>query len=331
MVDIIDNQRRSMVTDIVRKHLSSTGKWNLFPADSAFRKLREFNFDPTLACNGSQCSFDAGNILQVEYVLFGTVAAIDKYYSYTMNLLHVPSAQVVWTEVGESRADVLMERSPLLDRAFAASIKKLSPSERETDLSVGKTSLAVLDLSQSSIQSRVLYERVSGYIYRNRQYDVMGQGETSELLRALDINRYSVVPSKENMINLGEKLGVGHLLYFRLSNEGGKYNYLLSMYDIEGKEQILQIPAQPTAEVSSLFTYERDFFAELDGKKGKKSVAGASNKGSSIANANSALWVSLAVLGLGGGVAAYWSMNGNEDPAGWNPGSPPGPPTDPTK
>ncbi len=328
LVDMVDNQRRGMVTDMIRKLVVESGRWDLFPADSAARKLREFNFNPALACNAPQCSFDAGNILQVQYVLFGTVAALDKYNSFTLKLLHVPSAQVVWTDVGESKTDILMERSPLLAQAFQASIKKLSPQVSERSDGTAKTTLAVLDLSQPSIQSRVLHERVSTYIYRNQHYQVMDQGEQAELLKALEINKYSVVPSNDNMINLGEKLGVGQLLYFRLYKQESEFIYLLSHYDVERKEQILQMPAQPSVEVSSLFTYERDFFDALNAKTGKKGAVAGSKKAQSLGKANSALWVSLAVLGLGGGVAAYWSLNGEEEKPGWDPGAPPLPPPD---
>jgi hypothetical protein len=301
LVDLTDNQQRPEVSDLMRKALAQTGKWTILARDSVSKRLGEFNINPHQTCNNPQCSFDIGNVVQAEYVLYGTASQLASVNAVTLKLLHIPTAKIVWTRVLEGEGGSDPERFRSMEKAFASAAEDLSKVKPDPDKTRHGKSLAVIDLSENSPQSRAFFERVCTRVYGNQTFDLMSPTELAELLTALEINKYSVVPSLENMIGLGQKLGVSNLLYSRLYRDGRSYIYRLAMYDVSGKALVLELPPQPSEDLIKLLDYEKVFFNTLFSKeKDEPGTAVVKDGGKS----NKALWISLGVLGVGGGVAA---------------------------
>jgi hypothetical protein len=308
LVDMADNQPKPEVAEFLRRSLQSTGRWSVFTRDSVARKLGEFNMNPSAPCNNPQCSFDIGNVVQAEYVMYGTSSPLGSVQAVTLKLLNIPTAKVVWTRVVEAAGVSDAERARGLERSFAAIAAELSEKRPEAPRQKHGRSLAVVDLSENSLQSRVFFERVHTRIYGSPAYDLMSPTELGELLTALEINKYSIVPSLDNMIGLGRKLGVSSLLYSRLYRDGKSYIYRLAMYDVSGKALVLELPPQPSEDLIKLLDYEKVFFNTLFSKDPGTADEPAEVK-SAGGKSNKALWISLGVLGVGGGMAAYWVEN----------------------
>ncbi|MDB5106986.1 MAG: hypothetical protein JWP91_4675 [Fibrobacteres bacterium] len=329
-VDLTDNSQKPEISDMLRKSLLATGKWTILARDSVAKRLGEFNINPHQSCNNPQCSFDIGNVVQAEYVLFGTASALVSVQAVTLKLLHIPTAKIVWTKVLEGEGSTESDRGRSLEKAFAAAASEISRLKPDMDKTKHGQTLAVIDLSENSPQSRAFFERVCTRIYGNQAYDLMSPTELTELLTALEINKYSVVPSLENMIGLGQKLGVSNLLYSRLYRDGRSYIYRLAMYDVSGKALVLELPPQPSEDLIKLLDYEKVFFNTLFSKEKDEPRSVAVKDGG---KSNKALWISLGVLGIGGGVAAYWVENLRKpDKATTNEKTidfPPKPPDDP--
>ncbi|HKP96333.1 MAG TPA: hypothetical protein VJ385_11310 [Fibrobacteria bacterium] len=305
-VDLTDNQQKPEVSDMVRKAMAGTGKWAILPRDSVYKRLGEFNINPHQSCNNPQCSFDIGNVVQAEYVLFGTASPLASVSAVSMKLLHIPTAKIVWTKVLEGEGSSEGERLRALEKPFSVAAGEIARVKPDMDkVKHGKT-LAVVDLSENSAQSRAFFERVCTRVYGNQAFDLMSPTELTELLTALEINKYSVVPSLENMIGLGQKLGVSNLLYSRLYRDGRSYIYRLAMYDVAGKALVLELPPQPSEDPIKLLDYEKVFFNTLFSKEKDEPRTAVVKDGR---KSNKALWISLGVLGIGGGVAAYWVEN----------------------
>jgi hypothetical protein len=220
-----------------------------------------------------------------------------------------------------------------MDRRFVSAVHEFAKLSPDLDKNKHGSSLAIIDLSENSLQSRAFLERVCTRIYGNQRYDLMSPTELTELLTALEINKYSVVPSLENMIGLGQKLGVANLLYSRLYRDGSSFIYRLAMYDITNKSLVLELPPQPSEDLVKLLDYEKVFFNTLFSKE-KAGVNQAANI--SEGKSNKALWISLGVLGIGGGIAAYWvenlgKPNGTKKVINSTFPLPIDPPTDPNK
>jgi len=303
LVDLADNQQSPVSSDLLRKTLIASGSWTVIGKDSVEKRLTEFNVDPRQACNNPQCAFDIGNVVQAEYVLFGTASLLASAHAVTLKLLHIPTAKILWTKVAEGHGSSQNERTRNLEKVFSASAGEMKLLKAESDKSKHGKSLAVIDLSENSLQSRAFFERIGTRIYGNPAYDLMSPTELTELLTALEINRYSVVPSLENMIGLGQKLGVSNLLYSRLYRDGRSYIYRLAMYDVPGKSLVLELPPQPSEDLIKLLDYERVFFNTLFNKEKAGPPPLAVKDGG---KSNRALWISLGILGIGSGVAAYW-------------------------
>jgi hypothetical protein len=305
-VDLTDNSQKPEISDLLRRTLSATGNWTVLARDSVAKRLGEFNINPHQSCNNPQCSFDIGNVVQAEYVLFGTASPLASVSAVTMKLLHIPTAKIIWTKVLEGEGSSEGERQRSLEKAFGAAAAEIAKVKPDMDKTKHGKSLAVIDLSENSPQSRAFFERVCTRIYGNPAFDLMSPTELTELLTALEINKYSVVPSLENMIGLGQKLGVSNLLYSRLYRDGRSYIYRLAMYDVSGKSLVLELPPQPSEEIIKLLDYEKVFFNTLFSKEKDAPSTAVVKDGN---KSNKALWISLGVLGIGGGVAAYWVEN----------------------
>jgi hypothetical protein len=333
LIEFADNSPKPEIGNVLRTALPQSA-WSVLPRDTLAKKLREYGQNPDQACNTTQCAFDAGNILQVEYVLYGTCSMFGKVDALTLKLMHIPTAQIVWVRAFESPAATGMVREQNLRAAFTREVSNLRPSKLDISKSSQKKSLAVIDLSDNPQIAKVFFERVCTRIYGVRHYDLMAPSELAELLNALEINKYSVVPSLENMVGLGQKLGVGYLLYSRLYRDGKNHVYRLAFYDVSAKKLVLELPPQPSEDDAKLLDYERVFFNTLAQRDKQDAPAPAIAKQESKSS-NKALWIAAGVLGVGGGLAALWfeSWNGGGDGTVEKPpedifGSPKGPPPD---
>jgi hypothetical protein len=332
LVDLTDNTQKPEISDALRAALSAGGGWAVLQRDSVSKRLGEFNINPRQGCNNPQCGFDIGNVVQAEYVIYGTATPLASVEAVSLKLLHIPTARIVWTKVLEAEGSTDADRQRSLEKAFAACAAEIAKLKPDTDKTKHGKSLAVFDLSENSPQSRAFFERVCTRIYGNPAYDLMSPTELAELLSALEINKYSVTPSLENMIGLGQKLGVSSLLYSRLYRDGRSYVYRLAMYDVAAKSLVLELPPQPSEDLIKLLDYEKVFFNTLFNKEKEAPATAAVKDGSKT---NKALWISLGVLGIGGGVAAYWVENLRKEDkpgtSGTNNGSIPPPPNPPSE
>jgi hypothetical protein len=310
LVDLTDNSQKPEISDALRGALAAKGGWALLQRDSVSKRLGDFNINPRQGCNNPQCGFDIGNMVQAEYVIYGTATPLASVEAVTLKLLHIPTARIVWTKVLEGDGATDADRVHSLEKAFAGCAAEIAKLKPDVDKAKHGKSLAVFDLSENSPQSRAFFERVCTRIYGNPAYDLMSPTELAELLSALEINKYSVTPSLENMIGLGQKLGVSSLLYSRLYRDGRSYVYRLAMYDVAAKSLVLELPPQPSEDLIKLLDYEKVFFNTLLNKEKETPTAASVKDGS---KSNKALWISLGVLGIGGGVAAYWVENLRKD------------------
>ncbi len=305
LVDLSENQFKVEISSVIRHDLVESGKWNVVSRDSALKKYTEFNLNPNQICNNSQCSFDIGNILQADYVLYGTTAPLGSMEAITLKLLHIGSAKIIWTKVTESQSTIPSEKAKNWEKAFAKFSHELDPILLNAIKSKVKKPLAVVDLSENSFISRVFFERVCTRIYGSTQYDLMSPTELNELLAALEVNKFSIASSNDNMIGLGQKLGVSNLVYTKLNRDGRSYVYRLSMFDISHKNLVLEMPPQPTEDLVKLLDSERIFFNTLfSNEKEEKEIANVPKVEEK--KTNTMLWLSLGALGVGGGLAAYW-------------------------
>src|SRR5688500_11121816 len=133
LVYLADNQGKSEVAEYLRRSLAATGKWSVHSRDSVNKKLGEFNMNPQAPCNNPQCSFDIGNVVQADYVLYGTSSPLGSVQAVTLKLLNIASAKVVWTRVVEAGGVSDAERARGLERAFATVASEISGKRPEGD------------------------------------------------------------------------------------------------------------------------------------------------------------------------------------------------------
>lgn len=303
------------IGDRIRIVLRESGNWSPMERGDQEAKLREYSFNPGVPCKEFQCGFDAGSVLQSEYVLFGTVTDLGRVYSYTFNLLHMASSQVVHSEVGEVAVKAGGDRAAALMGRLEGLLKSIDPARLSKAVKPKRGLMAVLDLSESSPQSRTMAERVTTHAYASRHFELISQAELEELLTALELKKSVLGSSEEALLGLGEKLGVSHLVVSRLASQGPPKNpewaFNLALYDIGARRKMREWPAA-SEDFPKLLHFENRFFSTLTGKSlatGKADSPRRSRKGRN--------WrIALSGLGIAGsgtlGYLAYQSWRSAE-------------------
>ncbi len=251
--------------DFLRKSFAANSKWRVITRDTLIAKFKDYKLDPKAPCHEFQCAFDAGNILSAEFVLFGSVTSLDDLYAYTLNLVHVPTSQTIWSRVGEIRKRQIGTPSSAMEATFAQIAGDLGPDQVRTGRRDKRGLLTVLDLSAAgSTPSRIMAERVATHLLASRNYDIMGRKEMEELLTALGINKAGFAPTDTAIYTLGGKMDITHLVYSRLlATKDGGLQLQLALYDIGARRKVREWPSQSTMDFRKLLEFEDKFFNSL--------------------------------------------------------------------
>ncbi|HKP95778.1 MAG TPA: hypothetical protein VJ385_08480 [Fibrobacteria bacterium] len=251
--------------EFLRKGFSANRNWSVITRDTVLSKFKDYKLDPRVPCHEFQCAFDAGNILSAEFVLFGSITSLDELYTFTLNLVHVPTSQVIWSRVGEVRRRQMGVPSAAIEVALTQIAKDLGPDQVRTGRREKRGLLTVLDLGAGgSTPSRIMAERVATHLYASRNYDIMGRKEMEELLTALDIDKAEFIPGDSSIFRLGDKMDVTHLVYSRLvAVKGGGLQLRLALYDVAGHKKIREWPSRPTLDFRKLLEFEDKFFTGI--------------------------------------------------------------------
>ena len=251
--------------DFLRRGFTENRGWKVITRDTMISKMKEYGIDTRIPCHEFQCAFDAGNVLSAEFVLFWSVTSIDALYAYTLNLVHVPTSQTVWSRVGEVSKRQMGAPGAAMESALAQLAGWLGPDKVRTGRREKLGQLTVLDLSAAgSTPSRVMAERVATHLYSSRNYDIMGKKEQDELLTALGIDKTAFIPSDTAINQLGIKMGISHLVYSRLlATKDGGMQLGLALYDIASRQKVRERPSQSTRDFRKLLQFEESFFSSL--------------------------------------------------------------------
>ncbi len=303
-VNVAANQILPLFGDILRSGALASKKFAPIPRALMENKMREFGWDSTTHCHEFQCGFDAGNILLSEYVLFGTITPLDGIFAYTLNVMHVPTSQVVRAEAGDvSRNPGIGGDAPLKAKlsAFAAG---LDPKQLDLSRKTSRGLMAVVDLSPESPESRVLSERVSTHVNASRRYDLMSQKELQELLAAMKIPLQNIETSDSGMIALGARLNVAYLVHSKLGKDARGMRLDLALFDIVGKHRIRDWPSNSKRDFQEILHHENRFFATLNGPSKEVASRSARKAGAPRSKWTRGLW-SAAGISAAVGLTAY--------------------------
>lgn len=256
--------------DFLRKAFVEHPKWRLIPKDTVVARFKDYKMDASAACHEFQCSFDAGNVLAAEYVLFGSITPWGDLYAYTLNITHVRSSQVVWSRVGEVLRKQMGSPAAAVEASLAQIIDDLDPEEMDTRRGLRRGLLTVLDLSPAGgTPSRVMAERVATHLYASRNFDIMSRRELEELLAALEVKKNGIAATDSSIFGLGGKMDITHLVYSRLTGKGSagkggeQFHLQLALYDIASGKKVRDWPSQPTNDFRKILEFENKFFASL--------------------------------------------------------------------
>ncbi len=289
--------------ELLRATLAKNPQWKVLPGDDADRTLREYGLDPHLPCTEFQCAYDAGNALQNEFILFGTTTSLPEMHAYTLDLVHVPSSQVVWSRVGQApkRSGGHNRKGYILEGTLQFAVSDLDPGALDLQKRPTLGLLGVMDAGQSTPHSRVALHRALTHAYASRAYDLLGPAELDELLAALDIPKRasgsladgtgpkdgtgnasgsgiggsrSAPDGSADMLAIGTKMGVRYLLWSRVKNQGREYKTELTLYDVAGRKLVRHWPSKKSSDFASLLSMEDRFLTALGDQAPSSQVPG---------------------------------------------------------
>jgi hypothetical protein len=259
----------------LRRVFVSLPAWKVHSVDSVAKKLREYNINPAAPCHEFQCAFDAGNILMSEFVAFGTVTRVDDWQAFTLNLVHMRTSQVVFSQAGEVRRGTGANPGAAMESAFRRMLEGFDPAKPIWGSREKRGLITVLDLSPGMTASRVITDRLATHLQGSRTFDIMTQQEQRELLAALEIDIGRFAPSDSGIFWLGGKMGVSHLLYSRLSGANPDYSLGLALYDMQAHRKVREWPTKSMGDFRKLLLNEDKFFSGLLGPQALSDKPGA--------------------------------------------------------
>jgi hypothetical protein len=279
-VDLNTRRSDSAWGEFLRRRFAASPSWKPVGRDSMRAKAYEFGFSAYRNCHEFQCAFDAGNVFSAEYVLFSSLTRLGGTYAYTLNLVHVPGSQTVWSRVGEAGPGDSGNPGVWLGSAWTRLIARLAPEKARPGR--GKLGQAtVLDLSLGRwAPAQATAERMATHLYATRAFDIMGSKEQDELVGALGIDKAAFIPTDSAVFELGGKMGVSHLISSRLSEDRDHaFRLELGFYDIAGHRKVKGDRSGYTRDIVDILKFETGFFSALfpiepDGEDGFKAAGG---------------------------------------------------------
>jgi hypothetical protein len=262
-VDVGFMSPRPLAADFLRKGLARSGRWDILPGDTAAARLARLGFDPERPCKEFQCAFDAGSALQVEYVLFGTVASLRELQAYTLALLHVPTSQVVWSRAGDIPRRDGQRPAHALESSLGWAVEGVDPRRFDLRKVPSLGLMALVDAGDGSRYSRVVKERAMAHVYASRNYDLIAEEEMHELLKALDIEKPAAGTPDQEILDIGARLDVRYVMSTRLTRSGDAYRLRLSLHDLSGGKAVRKWPSRDVDDFQTLLRVEDRFFSAL--------------------------------------------------------------------
>jgi hypothetical protein len=309
-VDLSEGRGQTQYGDFLRAGLRDAGRFQALPREGMEKRLSEFNWRPARSCHEFQCAFDAGNILQSEFIFFGTVTALDGLYAFTFNVLHVPSGQVVHSEAGDVPRKPGEGGDGPLKARLAAWLSALDPARFDLSRKSSRGLMAVVESGPESLESRVLAERVGTHVHASRHYDLMSRAELQELVAAMNIPM-SAGATDSGLIALGARLNVAYLVQSRLERDPQGQRLDLALFDVAAKRRIRDWTSKSGGGFKDILRLENRFFTTLAGPAHELAKVGEGKPGGTRS-----AWMraSLSVLGMSAAAGlAAWAYSRHED------------------
>ncbi len=258
LVNLKSEQPLPELTKRLRSTLQKLQSFNIMDIGTQNKKLIEYNHDLSKPCNSKECAFELGGLLETNYILFGSASRFNDMGLVTIKILDLKESKIIW-----SRALTSHHKRTAIENTFVTLYKELIQTDITTIRNNSEKTLAVLDFSENSLQSKILFERILTHAYKFGYADVMSPEEVKEMITALDIKKETVLNSIETILTIGENLGVSAVLYTNLSTTGINLKHQIALFDVTEKSVILSMPPLPKASFTDVLFMERHFFTSF--------------------------------------------------------------------
>ena len=247
-----------ILTGKLRTRLSRLPDLDVLSKDDMEKTLRNYDKSLEIACNGKECAFEFGSLLQCNFILFGSASQFEDMGLVTVKILDVKRSSIIWSRVLTSHRS-----QSAIEANFITLYKELIALDLRSVKKGSDDILAVLDFSDSSYQADILFERILTHSYDYGYADVMSPEEVRTLIDALGIDKDTVLNSIETILNIGDNLGVQGVLYTQLNQRGAYLKHQIALFNIPEKSVVLSMPPLPQANFKDILAMESHFFKAL--------------------------------------------------------------------
>lgn len=276
-VQLNSNQVILPLAQTFREVLRSQGKFEIVSLDQTQEIYNKYGLNYNKPCFEFTCAYDAGNVMQAEYSMYGSISTLQDYYVYNFVLIKLANTKVVWSKVGEVRFGVGKDENyESLVHQFTLIAKDLVPVN-QTAAKNTKGLLGFLDVSIENDYSKALLHRLTTQAFKTGDYDVVAQSEMKYLLESMEVKPAELSPIPSNMLPIGSKLGLDFMVYSKLSQEAENFKLHLSLYDIKNQKLVRDWPYQSN-NFRSLLEFEDKFFTTLQKSEIPTGLSNSSKK-----------------------------------------------------
>ncbi|MBM4148984.1 MAG: hypothetical protein FJ224_08060 [Lentisphaerae bacterium] len=127
---ITDGEAR-FLTDRFSSLLQQTGKFDVLARSRINELLQMANFTRTERCSATDCAIEAGKILSVRFVVFGTVGRMAELYSLNTSLVDVETGRILRSAIADHKGSM----TDFADLAAGRNLKELLGLQEEPQAS----------------------------------------------------------------------------------------------------------------------------------------------------------------------------------------------------
>ena len=139
------------VSELVTTEIVRTARFDVVDRKNIESLLREMQFQLS-GCTDSTCAVEIGQILGLEFMIYGSVLKLGRLYSINMQMINVATAQIVHTGREQFRSiEDAYKTVPKLVGTFVGTFSSGKPTEPAVDTQVKKA------LTQRNKTGRVLF------------------------------------------------------------------------------------------------------------------------------------------------------------------------------
>lgn len=146
----LGSRQLQVISDRLRSELMKTGLFRVMERNEMASILKEQGFQMTGACDENSCIVEAGQLLGVSHMVFGSIGKIGSIYTMNLRMINVQTGQITATAISDCQCSLEM----VLTATTADGSEKLARAL----ISKKHTVISLESIQNEEMSARLLYK-----------------------------------------------------------------------------------------------------------------------------------------------------------------------------